>query len=294
MSNNRTTTNLATLFMVGALLACGGGDAGDTGGEAMPAEGGGQAAAPAQVANAGSIAGMVNFEGMKAANEPIDMAEEAQCAAVHTGTPMTQTVVGDEGKLANVIVRITGAVQGGAAAPTQDVVVDQVGCEYTPHVVTVAVGQGVAFKNSDPVSHNVQANPQNNRPFNISQPTVMTSPPQRFSAPEVIPIVCNVHGWMQGYIGVAEHPYHAVSANDGSFTIANIPPGTYTLEAWHERYGTMTQEVTVEANGTASVTFGYNEGMAANAVVPLGDPIDPHNHTAEEIAAHRAAAPTQQ
>jgi plastocyanin len=294
MSNNRTTTTLATLFMVGALLACGGGDAGDTGGEAMPAEGG-QAAAPAQVANAGTIMGMVNFEGMKPANQPIDMSEEADCAAVHTGTPMTQTVVGDEGKLGNVIVRIVGAVQGAAAASTEAAVMDQVGCEYTPHVITVATGRGVSFKNSDPVAHNVQANPQANRPFNISQPTTMTSAPQRFSAAEVVPVECSIHGWMQGYIGVAEHPYHAASGNDGSFTIANVPPGTYTLEAWHERYGTMTQEVTVEPNGTANVTFGYNEGMAANAIVPLGDPIDPHNHTAEEIAAHRAtAAPTQQ
>ena len=171
---------------------------------------------------------------------------------------------------------------------------DQVGCAYTPHVLTVAVGQGVGFKNSDPVAHNVQANPQSNRPFNISQPTTMTSAPQRFSAAEVIPVVCNIHGWMQGYIGVAEHPYHATSANDGSFTIANVPPGTYTLEAWHERYGVQTLEVTVEPNGTANVTFGYNEGMAANAVVPLGDPIDPHNHTAEEIAAHRAAVAASQ
>jgi plastocyanin len=293
MSNNRTTTTIATLFMVGALLACGGGDAGDTGGEGMPAEGG-QAAAPAQVANAGTIMGMVNFEGMKPANEPIDMSEEAECAAVHTGTPMTQTVVGDDGKLGNVIVRITGAVQGAAAAPSEAAIMDQVGCEYTPHVITVATGRGVSFKNSDPVAHNVQANPQNNRPFNISQPTAMTSAPQRFSTAEVIPVVCNIHGWMQGYIGVADHPYHAASANDGSFTIANVPPGTYTLEAWHERYGTMTQEVTVEPNGTANVTFGFNEGMAANAIVPLGDPIDPHNHTAEEIAAHRAAVATSQ
>lgn len=292
MSNNRTITNLATLLMIGALFACGGGDAGDAGGEAGAT--GGDDAASAPVANAGTIMGVVNFEGVKPANTPIDMAEEAECAAVHTSAPMTQRVVGDDGRLGNVFVRISGAVTGAAGAPSEPVVVDQVGCVYTPHIVGAVVGQGVAFKNSDPVAHNVQATPELNRPFNISQPTTMTSAPQRFSTPEVIPVQCSIHGWMAGFIGVAEHPYFATSAADGSFTIPNVPPGTYTLEAWHEHYGMMTQEVTVEPNGTANVSFGYSEGMAANAVVPMGDPIDPHNHTAEEIAAHRAATATPQ
>lgn len=291
MKNTRTTTTLAALLMAGALLACGGGDAGDSGAMEGGDMGGGEAAAPMQVANAGTIMGMVNFEGMKPANDPIDMSEEPDCAAQHTETPTTETVVGDDGKLGNVFVRITGTVQGGAGAPSEPVIVDQVGCVYIPHVTGVVLGQGVEFKNSDGLAHNVQANPTANRPFNISQPTTMTSAAHHFSSPEVmVPVQCNIHGWMHGYVGVVDNPYFATSAMDGSFTIANVPPGTYTLEAWHEKYGTMTQEVTVDPNGMANVAFDYSAGMAANAVVPLGEPIDPHNHSAAELAAHRAAA----
>jgi plastocyanin len=293
MSNTRITTTLTSLLMAGALLACGGGDAGQPAGGEEAAPAGGEAAAPMQVANAGTIMGMVNFDGMKPANDPIDMSEEPDCEAVHPETPTNEHVVGDEGKLGNVFVRITGAVAGGAAPSSEPVIVDQVGCIYIPHVTGVGVGQGIEFKNSDPVAHNVQATPSNNRPFNISQPLAMTSPPQRFATAEImIPVQCQIHGWMQSYVGVVEHPYFATSAMDGSFTIANVPPGTYTLEAWHEQYGTMTQEVTVPADGTVDVAFGYSAGMAENAVVPLGEPFDPHFHTAEEIAAHRAANAT--
>jgi len=294
MSNTRITTTLTSLVMAGALLACGGGDAGQPAGGEGAAAGGGEAAAPMMVANAGTIMGMVNFEGMKPANDPVDMSEEPDCAAKHMEAPTQEVVVGDDGKLANVFVRISGAVAGGAGAPEEPVIVDQVGCVYIPRVAGVVVGEGVEFKNSDGLAHNVQANPANNRPFNISQPVDMTSAPQRFSAAEImVPVQCNIHGWMHGFIGVVEHPYFATSAMNGSFTIGNVPPGTYTLEAWHELYGTMTQEVTVPADGTVNVTFAYSAGMAENAIVPLGEPFDPHNHTAEEIAAHRATAAPQ-
>jgi len=288
MSNTRVTRTFAALFVTGALLACSGGDNTQGGGETDTA-GGGESAAPMAVANAGTITGMVNFEGMKPANEPIDMSEEPDCQAKHPNGPMTETVVGDDGKLGNVFVRITEGLSGDHPAPSEPVIVDQVGCDYVPHVVGVMVGQGIEFKNSDGLAHNVQAQPQDNRPFNISQPTSMTSAAQRFSAPEVmIPIQCSIHGWMKGYIGAVAHPYFATSAMDGSFTISNVPPGTYTLEAWHEKYGTMTQQVTVDPNGTATVTFGYSASMAENAVVPLGEPFDPHNHSADGTAMRHA------
>src|SRR5438876_185322 len=94
-----------------------------------------------------------------------------------------------------------------------------------------------------------------NRPFNISQPTAMTST-RTFSAPEVmVPLECNVHGWMQAYLGVLPHPFYAVTGADGSFTIKGLPPGTYTIEAWHEKYGTQTATVTVA--GTESKTQDF-------------------------------------
>jgi hypothetical protein len=94
-----------------------------------------------------------------------------------------------------------------------------------------------------------------------------------FSTPEVmVPVKCDVHGWMEAFVGVTNHPFFAVSGDDGSFTIANVPPGQYTIEAWHERYGVQTGQVTVEPNGTATVNFDYNAGMA-NAYVPMAEPL---------------------
>jgi plastocyanin len=278
MRLTRQITGLMSFLAIAALVACGGGG-GDTGG----AEGGGETATPAgtppaAVADAGSVNGTIDFTGSAPANEPIDMGEEPACAEKHSSPPTRETVVANEGKLANVFVYVKEGLTGEFPAPSEAVEVDQNGCVYIPHVIGVQTGQDVAFKNSDGLLHNIKAAPTENRPFNISQPNNMTSP-RSFSAQEVmVPVQCDVHGWMEMYIGVVDHPYFAVSGDDGSFTIENLPPGSYTLEAWHERYGVQTQQVTVEPNGTATVTFAYNASMAANAVVPLGTPIDPHGH----------------
>jgi len=290
MSDLRSFTTTVALILAGAFAAaCGGGDSGSTAATSEPS-GGGEAAAPAMVADAGTITGMVNFAGVAPANSPIDMSEEPDCAAKHTGGAMTQTVMAENGKLANVFIYIKEGLTGSYPA-SGSVEVDQDGCVYHPHVVGVMTGQDLDFKNSDGLAHNVQATPANNRPFNISQPMSMTSAPQRFNTPEImIPVQCSIHGWMKMYVGVVAHPYFAVSATDGSFSIGNVPPGTYTIEAWHEHYGTMQQQVTVDPNGTATMAFDYSDSMALNANVPLGEPIDPHNHTAAEIAAHAAAA----
>lgn len=279
MSYTRTPATLAAALLAVALIACGGGDAGTGGAPGEPAGGEPQAAAPMQVADAGMITGTVNFEGMAPAGEPIDMSEEPTCEAKHPGGATAETVLANNGKLANVFVYIKEGLTDTYPAPSEPAEVDQDGCVYQPHVMGVVVGQPITFKNTDGLAHNVKAAPENNRPFNISQPTSMTSAPQRFNTPEImVPVQCDIHGWMQMYIGVVANPYYAVSGGDGSFSIANIPPGTYTLEAWHERYGTMTQQVTIDPNGTAVVAFDYSASMAANAVVPLGEPVDLHDH----------------
>jgi predicted dehydrogenase len=109
-----------------------------------------------------------------------------------------------------------------------------------------------------------------------------------FSQAEVmIPVRCDVHGWMEAYIGVQDHPYFAVTGEDGSYEIDNLPPGTYTIETWHEQYGTQTQQVTVAESADATADFTYSAAMAANAVVPLADPIDLHDHTAAPSAGTR-------
>jgi plastocyanin len=148
-------------------------------------------------------------------------------------------------------------------------VLDQEGCEYKPHVVALMTGQQLTVRNSDDVLHNVNATPSENRGFNRSQPQAGMEFETSFSAPEVmIPVRCDVHGWMESYIGVTDHPFHGVTGDDGSFTLADLPPGEYEVEAWHEEYGTSTQMVTVPVSGEVEITFEFSEQMAGR-VVPM-------------------------
>jgi plastocyanin len=259
------------------LAACGGGDSGDS----AAAGDGGAAVAPVQIENPGVLTGTIAFTGTAPAPEPIDMRDEPICADKHTGQPVRQTVVvNDNGTLRNVFVRVTEGLTQQFPTPSDAVQIDQNGCVYVPHVLGVQTGQDIAILNSDAVLHNINTQPQVNRGFNISQPQAGMTSERSFSSPEVmIPVRCDVHGWMQSYIAVVDHPYFAVSGEDGSFRIENLPPGDYVIEAWHEQYGTQTQNVTVPPNGTAEATFSYDAGMAATAVVPLGAPIDLHDHS---------------
>jgi len=253
------------------IAACGGG--GDAGGEAGD-ETAGEEAAAARVdpATVGTISGVINFAGTPPAATAIDMSDESTCAEAYPDGPMTQEVVARDGRLANVFVRLTEGVSG-APAPSGSVNLDQENCRYHPHVLGVQANQDLVISNSDDLLHNINASPTQNRGFNISQPRAGIESTQRFSVPEVmIPVRCDVHGWMQAYIGVVEHPYFATSAEDGTFTIENVPAGDYTLEAWHEEYGTMTANVTVTAQGTAEVAFDYSADMAG-ADVPLAEPL---------------------
>jgi plastocyanin len=144
-----------------------------------------------------------------------------------------------------------------APAVATPVVLDQDGCRYHPHVFGVMVGQPLSIKNSDGIAHNIKAKGVKNRPFNISQPTAMTTP-RTFTAAEVmVPVECNVHGWMKAYVGVLPHSFFAVSGTNGTFSIKGLPPGTYTIEAWHERYGVQTATVTVAGTATKTQDFTF-------------------------------------
>lgn len=263
---------ISVLTIAATVAACGGGgdggDAaaggGDTGGE--------PAAAAVDPATVGTISGTVNFAGSPPAPTAIDMSAEADCAAGYGADgPMSIDVVAANGKLANVFVYLTGV--SGAPAASGSVSLDQHNCRYTPHVLGVQVNQDLVISNSDNLLHNINASPTENRGFNISQPRAGIESTQRFALPEVmIPVRCDVHGWMHAYVGVVAHPYFAVSGADGSFTMSNVPAGTYTAEAWHEVYGTMSASVTVTAGGTASVAFDYSSDMAG-AEIPLGEPL---------------------
>lgn len=216
------------------------------------------AAAPA-VANAATLAGLVKLEGQAPGMPPLQMNADPFCAAHHQTPPRDKEVVlGPGGELANVIVYVKD-VQGNFAPPATPALLDQVGCEYVPRVSAVQVNQTVQIKNSDATLHNVHAMPQINRKFNEGQPVQGMVSTKKFDKAEVKPfrIKCDVHGWMESYMAVLPHPYHSVSQPNGTFTIANLPPGNYTLVAWHERYGTQEQPVTVGPNEQKQVQFTF-------------------------------------
>jgi hypothetical protein len=208
-----------------------------------------------------TITGKIKFTGTKPVMPKIDMSEEPKCKAKYTSAPPTDeaVVVNPNGTLANVFVYVKSGLPANAKYPTpsEPTEIDQDGCHYRPHVLGVMVDQTLAIKNSDGILHNIKAKAVKNRPFNISQPTTMTST-RKFAAPEVmVALECNVHGWMHAWLGVLPHPFYAVSGGDGTFTIKGVAPGTYTLEAWHEKYGAQTASVTVTGTETKTADFTF-------------------------------------
>jgi plastocyanin len=260
---------LAVLLTLG-VAACGGGSqpAQAPGSQETPAS-----SAPATTvdpATAATISGKIALEGAPPANAPIAMNADPACVAANKGQKVTQqTFVSENGGLGNVFVYVKSGLSGTFPAPTTPFVFDQKSCQYHPHVFGVQVGQPIEIVNSDPTLHNIHATPKTNQEFNTAQPIQGMKTSHTFTAAEpgvVIPFKCDVHGWMNAYAGVLEHPYFAVSKPDGSFSIPNLPPGTYTLAAWHERLGTQDlPNVTVAAKETKSdANFTFKAAGGAN------------------------------
>lgn len=239
-----------------SLAACGGSKEST---EAPP-----PAAAPAPTpvdpATAGSIAGTVKFEGAAPKANRIRMDADAACSGMHTSPVMTAEVVtGAAGALANVVVYVKeGLGNRTFAAASTPVVLDQKGCLYHPRVVALQAGQTLEVTNSDKTTHNIHPVPANNREWNESQPPNAGKLVKKFAREEVaIPVKCNVHPWMKSYIAVFKHPYFQVTDTSGGFDIKNLPPGDYTLEAWHEKLGASQQKVTVGAQQATKVEFVF-------------------------------------
>ena len=143
-------------------------------------------------------------------------------------------------------------------AATDVLTINQQGCRYTPHVFGMQVGQTLQIVNSDPTLHNIHATPSVNDEFNMGQPIQNMTFERTFDSAEVmVPFKCDVHGWMNAYVGVLDHPYFATTALDGLFDISSLPPGDYIVEAWHEALGTQTQNITVTTGGTTEVSFTF-------------------------------------
>jgi len=217
------------------------------------------AASPGQTKGAtgsGSIAGTVKLTGT-----PPEMAQTKRQADPYCAkTPMKEedVVVGPGGGLKNVLVRVTKGLSGRYDPPATPAVVDQSACMYRPRVQGIVLGQPLQIKNSDQTLHNVHGYKGPSTLFN--QAEIPGQPPmtkQLNNADEIVKLKCDVHPWMTGYVLVSSHPFFAVSADDGSFKIAGLPAGSYTVEAWHERYGTKTAEITVAADKPAEAAFQF-------------------------------------
>jgi hypothetical protein len=180
-------------------------------------------------ANTGTIKGHVHLTGKLPGNPIIRMGMDPMCAKMNAGKQVIQeyVVASLDGSLANVFVRLQGNFPQ-TSAPTQPVIIDQRGCVYTPRVVGVRLGQPLQFKNSDAFLHNM------------------------------LHVQCDIHKWMNAYVGIVTNPYFAVTGTTGNFQIDNVPAGTYTIEVWQERYGSLTKTITVKPGATANIDFPYS------------------------------------
>ena len=246
---------VVSILALSAAVACGGG------GSDAPAESAAPAAPAFDPATAGNITGSIMLEGTPPAAETIRMNSDPVCSKEATNTETNYYVVGGSGGLGNVFVYVKEGLTGSFPAASDTVVLDQKGCRYTPHVFGIQVGQTLQVHNGDPTLHNIHATPTANAEFNTGQPIQGMTFDRTFDSAEVmVPFRCDVHSWMNAYVGVLDHPFFAVSGDDGSFDISTLPPGDYVVEAWHEELGTQTQNVTVGEGATADVSFTFTVG----------------------------------
>ena len=245
---------LACTAFVAALAAaaCGGGQSSSSPAPAAPV------ANPVDPATAGAVAGKVTFMGTPPAAETISMSSDPRC--MNPGAKTEAVMVGGDGSLQNVFVYVKDGLGNlKFPVPATPLVLDQKGCQYRPHVFGVQAGQPIEILNSDPTLHNIHAWPQANQEFNMGQALQGLKDTHVFSTQEImVPFRCDVHKWMNSFVGVVAHPFFAVTGADGAFQLKGLPPGTYTVEAWHEKFGTKTASVTIGAKESKDVAFTFS------------------------------------
>lgn len=243
------------LFMLGALPlmpACAGGQAPQQ--SAPPST-----AAPVATSSAtGSIAGKVSYEGSVPPAEKVKLSADPKCLAMHKQGLEKQPILVKDGGLAHVLVYVKSGITGSYAAPAEPALLDQNGCNYTPHVLAVQAGQPIKIRNSDDTLHNIHPRPSVNSEFNIGQPRQGMESTKTFDKPELkIPVGCDVHPWMRSYIHVLSNPFFAITKEDGSFEIKGLPAGEYEIEAIHEKLGPMPQKLSVRDGEAAKLDFAF-------------------------------------
>ncbi len=214
-------------------------------------------------ASAATITGKVAFSGTEPPKgAAIRMEADPNCKAIHgTNMVFTEEVVVNPNKtLRHVLVYVSAGVTGTFPVPTEPWVLDQKGCQYHPHVWGVRAKQKGEILNSDATNHNVHPLPKNSKAANQGMPNKGDKRPLAFSKAEFAPpvqIKCDVHPWMTAFCGVFDHPFFAVTDDQGNFKIGGLPPGKYTLTSWHEKYGEQKKDVEVAAKDSKAVDFDY-------------------------------------
>jgi hypothetical protein len=213
----------------------------------------------ASTPGAANLKGRVKFDGVVPKPHPINMAADPSCAKLHSAPVLTQDIVADDqGGLQNAIVFVSDGLGDRVyEPPTQPAVLEQKGCMYQPHVTAMRANQPFEVVNDDPTGHNIHPMPLNNREWNKAEPPG-SKMDESFGREEVaIPVRCNIHPWMHTYVAVFKHPFFAITGKDGTFDLSNLPPGTYTIEAWQEKLGTVTQKITLGSNETKEIELVF-------------------------------------
>jgi plastocyanin len=259
----RKLSYFLSLFLVVALISCGGKkkedeeEAGEDKGAATTGT-----VATVDMANGATITGTVKLDGKAPENKVIKMEADPVCKAAHSAPAMEDHwLVGGAGEVANTFVYIKDGLGGKTyAAPADAITLNQQGCQYQPHVFGVMVGQKIKIQNSDQTLHNIHAHGDKNEQFNEGQPAGSPAKERTMDKVEVmVPIKCDVHGWMNCYAGVLNHPFFAVTGKDGKFELKGVPPGDYTVTAWHETLDgkgeSVDMKVTVAAKESKTADF---------------------------------------
>lgn len=207
----------------------------------------------------GAIRGKVTFEGTPKKFKPIDMSAEPSCAKFYTSSPMPETsVTGPQNTLQNVIVYISEGAPEEKSAATSIIHLNQRGCRYTPHIISAQAGQEVWVQNDDSVTHSVHPMAHANAEWNRSQPPGTPPVVIRYDQAEFIRVKCELHSWMRGVLAIFKNSHHDVTDNTGAFSLPELPPGKYTVTAWHELYGTQSKQITINAGEDKDLDFVFH------------------------------------
>ena len=208
-----------------------------------------------------TITGKVKFEGEAPKPRPINMSADKVCKSQHKSDIFNEdVVVASDGGMKWIFVYIKEGISAKYPAPAEPAVIDQKGCVYLPHVMGIMVGQKVQIKNSDPLLHNIHATPSVNAEFNKGQPKQGAMDEVMFDKMEImVPFKCDVHPWMSAKANILEHPFFAVTMDDGMFSIKNVPAGTYTLAAVSEKFSEKTAQITVTDGGSITQDFSFSK-----------------------------------